>query len=88
MSKPKFTYTLEVKRIVARCAFSQTSEKHIKRLALLTRFKDLLMDDIDFVEMIMDVEKEFDISITDSEALKLKTIGQLIDVIKRKRKRV
>jgi acyl carrier protein len=39
---------------------------------------DLGADSLDKVEFIMDVEKEFDISIPDEEAEKLQTVGQAI----------
>ena len=39
---------------------------------------DLGADSLDKVEFIMDVEKEFDISIPDEEAEKLQTVGEAI----------
>lgn len=39
---------------------------------------DLGADSLDTVEMIMDFEKEFNISIPDDEAEKIKTVGEAI----------
>lgn len=42
---------------------------------------DLGADSIDCVELIMDFEKEFCITITDDEAEKINTVGEAIDYI-------
>ncbi len=42
---------------------------------------DLGADSLDTVEMIMDFEKEFGISIPDEEAEKIKTVGEAISHI-------
>ncbi|MEZ6172130.1 MAG: acyl carrier protein [Phycisphaerales bacterium] len=44
--------------------------------------EDLNADSLDQVELIMEFEDKFDTSIPDSEAEKIKTVGQAIDVIK------
>lgn len=44
--------------------------------------KDLKADSLDAVELIMEFEKEFNITIPDSEMEKLKTVGQIIDYLK------
>ena len=45
-----------------------------------TSFEDMQIDSLDLVEIIMDLEDEFDISIeTDEE---IKTVGALVDYIK------
>lgn len=41
--------------------------------------KDLLADSLDFVEIIMDVEWEFGIYISDKDAERLETVQQLAD---------
>lgn len=43
--------------------------------------EDLGADSIDAIELIMGVEEEFDIEISDDEAMNIKTIGDLVDVI-------
>lgn len=42
---------------------------------------DLGADSLDTVELIMEFEKEFDISIPDEEAEKITTVGQAIEFI-------
>lgn len=43
--------------------------------------EDLNADSIDCVELIMDVEKDFGISIPDNDAEKIHTVGQAVDYI-------
>lgn len=40
--------------------------------------KDLGADSLDTVELIMEFEKEFDITIEDSDAEKIQTVGQVV----------
>lgn len=47
-------------------------------------FFDLDMDSLDLVDRCMEVEKEFHIEITDAEAEKLTTFGQLLDLVEQK----
>ncbi|MDX1665594.1 MAG: acyl carrier protein [Saprospiraceae bacterium] len=42
---------------------------------------DLGADSLDTVELIMEFEKEFDISIPDEEAENIQTVGQAIDYL-------
>lgn len=42
---------------------------------------DLNADSLDTVELVMELEDEFDLTIPDEEAEKLKTIGEAIDYI-------
>ncbi len=42
---------------------------------------DLNADSLDIVELVMEFEDNFDMSIPDEEAEKIKTIGQAIDYI-------
>ncbi len=42
---------------------------------------DLNADSLDGVEVLMDVEDEFEISIPDKDAEALKTIGQIVDYV-------
>ena len=43
---------------------------------------DLNADSLDTVELVMEFEDEFDLSIPDEEAEKIQTVGQAIDHIK------
>ena len=44
---------------------------------------DLGADSLDTVELVMELEDEFDLTIPDEEAEKLKTVGEAIDYIKK-----
>ena len=45
---------------------------------------DLGADSLDVIELILDIEWEYDITIYDEELSVIKTVGQLIDVVKEK----
>lgn len=45
---------------------------------------DLGADELDFVELIMAIEEEFGFAITDDDAEKIKTVGDLIAHVKGK----
>jgi acyl carrier protein len=42
---------------------------------------DLGADSLDIVELVMELEEEFDIQIPDDQAEKIKTVGEAIDYI-------
>jgi len=44
---------------------------------------DLGADSLDTVELIMEFEKEFDISIPDEEAEKIQTVGMAVDYLEK-----
>lgn len=44
---------------------------------------DLGADSLDTVELVMELEEEFDINIPDEEAEKIQTVGQAIEFIER-----
>lgn len=46
--------------------------------------EDLGADSLDAVELIMNVEDEFEISISDEEATDIKTVGQLVKFVEEK----
>lgn len=53
-------------------------------LARETSFvNDLNADSLDTVELVMELEDEFDLTIPDEEAEKLTTVGEAIDYIKK-----
>ena len=43
--------------------------------------EDIGADSLDIVELIMELEEEFDIQIPDDQAEKIKTVGEAIDFI-------
>ena len=45
-------------------------------------FEDLYMDSLDLVEIIIECEKEFGYPITDDKVQNLKTVEDLVDLIK------
>ena len=47
--------------------------------------EDLGADSLDTVEMLMTLEDEFGIAIPDDEAVKLKTVGSIVELIDSKR---
>lgn len=47
---------------------------------------DLGADELDFIEMIMAIEEEFGICITDEDADRLKTVGELVEFVNGKLK--
>ena len=48
---------------------------------------DLNADSLDTVELVMEFEDEFELSIPDEEAEKIQTVGQAIDYIKENSKK-
>lgn len=48
--------------------------------------EDVGADSLDIVELIMELEEEFDITIPDDQAEKIKTVGEAIDYIEAKQK--
>lgn len=48
--------------------------------------KDLGADSLDTVELIMEFEKEFDMSIPDDQAEKIQTVGQALEYINNNKK--
>jgi len=46
---------------------------------------DLAADSLDVVELIMSLEEEFDIEIEDSEAEKIRTVGDVVDYIEERK---
>lgn len=46
--------------------------------------EDLGADSLDVVEMLMVLEDEFDVTVSDEESLKLKTVGDIVNLIEKK----
>jgi acyl carrier protein len=63
------------------CENLAVSKEQVKRE---TGFiEDLGADSLDIVELIMELEEEFEITIPDDQAEKIKTVGEAIDYIER-----
>jgi acyl carrier protein len=55
-----------------------------KQITRNTSFQeDVGADSLDIVELVMELEEEFEITIPDEQAEKIKTVGEAIDYIER-----
>ena len=48
--------------------------------------KDLGIDSLDFAELIMEFEQEFNIRIPDNDAEQLQTVSEIVDYVKKRQK--
>jgi acyl carrier protein len=48
---------------------------------------DIGADSLDIVELVMELEEEFEITIPDEQAEKIKTVGEAIDYIEREQEK-
>ncbi len=48
--------------------------------------EDIGADSLDIVELVMELEEEFDIQIPDDQAEKIKTVGEAVDFIEARQK--
>jgi acyl carrier protein len=55
--------------------------KPVEELSLETALKDLEMDSLDGLNLVFELEEEFDILIPDDKALTMKTIGEMVEGI-------
>ncbi len=69
----------KIKGIVVDQLGAEADEVNMK-----TSFEDLDMDSLDIVELIMALEEEFGLEISDEEAEKLTTVGAAVEYIKEK----
>ncbi|HBI27459.1 MAG TPA: acyl carrier protein [Peptococcaceae bacterium] len=53
-----------------------------KEVTNAASFEELNADSLDVVELIMAFEEEFELEISDEEAEKIQTIGEVVDYIK------
>lgn len=53
-----------------------------EEVANAASFEDLNADSLDVVELIMAFEEEFELEISDEEAEKIQTVGEIVDYIK------
>jgi acyl carrier protein len=55
-----------------------------QQVSRITSFQeDVGADSLDIVELVMELEEEFDINIPDDQADRIKTVGEAIDFIER-----
>lgn len=55
-----------------------------KEITMETSFvRDLNADSLDTVELVMELEEEFDVTIPDEDAEKIQTVGQAIEYIEK-----
>lgn len=68
-----------------RLVFSEATHINKDRLMMESRIKeDLLLDSLTTLELILDLEGEFDIQIHTRELEKLKTFGDVVAIIESK----
>ena len=56
-------------------------EVSIDKLTMETTFEDIDADSLDIVELVMALEEEFDLEISDQEIENIKTIGDVVKYI-------
>jgi len=59
-------------------------EVGIDKLTLDTTFEDIDADSLDIVELVMALEEEFDLEISDQEIENIKTVGDIVRYIESK----
>ena len=63
-------------------------KKHLKvdldNIPLTTSIRDLNIDSLDFMEILMDVEEEYNVSFSNDELLSMKTLDDLYLVLGKK----
>lgn len=69
----------KVKKIVA-----EQLEVDIDSLKVETTFEEIDADSLDIVELVMALEEEFDLEISDQEIEKIKSVGDIISYIESK----
>ena len=57
-----------------------------KEVTLESNLKDLGLDSLDVVELLMDLEEEFDVEFENEEMVSLKTVKDVVETIDNKRK--
>lgn len=73
--------TLEkIKKLLA----EQLSIKEAQIIAESKIVDDLGADSLDVVELLMTLEDEFGVTVSDDEALKIKTVGDIVAIIEKK----
>ena len=73
--------TVEIEEKVIQIVTEQMSVDKTEISRETSFVNDLNADSLDTVELVMELEDEFDLTIPDDEAEKLKTVGQAIEYI-------
>ncbi len=63
---------------------SEQLEVDLNNLTAETTFEEIDADSLDIVELVMALEEEFDLEISDQEIENIKTIGDIISYIESK----
>jgi acyl carrier protein len=78
-----FSVNVEQRVIEIVCESLGVNKEQVNRS---TKFiDDIGADSLDIVELIMELEEEFEINIPDDQAEKIKTVGEAIEYIERER---
>ncbi len=81
MSVEDRSVSVEERVIETVCEHLAVSKDQVKRETNFT--DDLGADSLDLVELMMELETEFEIQIPDEEAERIKTVGEAVDYIER-----
>ena len=82
MSNEEFTDLQKLEEILVRKGHWDTNESHITPRHTLE--DDIDLDSIDRIDMVMDIEKEWDITISDPEMERLRTVEDVLRTIRDK----
>ena len=66
--------------------FAESLNVSADPLPVNARFDEFGADSLDMVEMVMDLEEQFDINISDEAAQKIQTIGELVRYVESRRR--
>src|SRR5437879_2311627 len=73
--------SVEERVIAIVCENLGVNKEQVTRSTSFT--EDMGADSLDIVELVMELEEEFEITIPDDQAEKIKTVGEAIDYIER-----
>ncbi|KAL4266896.1 Acyl carrier protein [Pleurotus pulmonarius] len=79
LSRPQHVFHIESRILELLKGFDKVDPSKLSSTASFS--KDLGLDSLDSVEVVMAVEEEFSIEIPDQEADEIQTVGQAIDYI-------
>jgi acyl carrier protein len=77
----KVATTVEQRVIEIVCENLGVNKEQVTRSTSFT--EDIGADSLDIVELVMELEEEFEITIPDDQAEKIKTVGEAIDYIEK-----
>lgn len=60
--------------------------KGVKEVSRASTWEELGVDSLDVAEFFMEVENELGVSIPDSDAQGMKTVGEVVDYVEQKKK--